>query len=153
MSLLSSFVTSTFSSLLTFSVAARHAEAKAKLDVFRKKRALLKLPLHEVPAVPYQTLRGKTCVVDAVVNCLRAVAPPQEVALLLSDEAIAYAMVLTIIQVVTCDFKSETTRMQRVAGVFAGICPADAAPHAMGVRLLAFYALFSSSSYSAFALF
>ena len=103
------------------------------LEVFRKKRALLKVPLHEVPAVTYQTLRGKTCVIDAVVNSLRAVAPPQEVSLLLSDEAIAYSMVLTIIQVVTCDFKSESTRMQRAAGDFAGICPA---PHARGVRLV-----------------
>ena len=74
MSLLSSFVQTTFTCLFSFSVAARRAESKAKLEVFRKKRALFKVPLHQVPAVAYQRLRGKTCVIDAVVNSLRAAA-------------------------------------------------------------------------------
>jgi hypothetical protein len=124
------FVSTTFTSLVVFAAAARHIEAKAKNDMLRKKRELRQLLM--VPFVPYQLLRNNSCVLDAIVNSVRAVAPAREVALLLTDEAIAYTMVLIIIMVVVCDFKSDEVKNQRAAGIFDGIRPADAAPHALG---------------------
>jgi len=104
------FVSTTFTSLVVFAAAARHIEAKAKNDMLRKKRELRQLLM--VPFVPYQLLRNNSCVLDAIVNSVRAVAPAREVALLLTDEAIAYTMVLIliIIMVVVCDFKSDEVK-------------------------------------------